>query len=215
MTVQPLEKAFEDYAKSIGVKSYTKLDEVILDGSSIAAVTGLQFLTKCDELRILSLNHCGIKKVDSFPEGLEIEVLELMDNQLTGETLKSLVNLKKLVHLSFIGNEINSVEELAPLKELESLVALSIGENPISKKKDYRKDVLEFLSQVQVVDGKNADGESVAESDEDEFDSEGSFDSDEESGSDEFDSEDESGSEDDSEEDVTEEHPAKKSRKDL
>jgi len=88
--------------------------------------------------------------------------LELNDNRLTGEELKKLSIYKdSLNKLKVSGNQISKLEDIAVLKDFEHLMHLDIDENPIAKIEDYRNKIYAALPNLNVLDGKNKDGESI------------------------------------------------------
>ena len=84
------------------------------------------------------------------------------DNRLTGPELKKLVIYKDTLNkLKVSGNLIAKLEDITALKDFEKLLHLDIDENPIAKIEDYRNKVYEALPNLNILDGKNKDGESV------------------------------------------------------
>ena len=170
MTVT-LEDRFKEYAKLSAADEYTNMDDICLDGSEIKAMGSLEFLKKCTKLESLTMNHCGIKKIETFPAGLAIERLELMDNEISGG-LAALGHLSKLVEVSLTGNQIASAKDLAPLAGLTNLKVIDVSGNPFTSTETYRKEVFEILPHIEVVDMQDKEGNVIEiESDEDEYDS--------------------------------------------
>ena len=64
-------------------------------------------------------------------------------------------------------NNINQLSDLVSLKLLPLLIKLELKDNKICEIENYRKSVLEYLPNLQVLDGKNQDGESAYTEDED------------------------------------------------
>jgi Leucine-rich repeat (LRR) protein len=102
--------------------------------------------------------------------------LELNDNRITGDELKKLdIYKESLNKLKISGNQISKLEDIAVLKSFGALMHLDIDENPIAKIENYREKIYETLPNLNVLDGKNKDGESVY-SEEDYGDEGGEFD---------------------------------------
>jgi Leucine-rich repeat (LRR) protein len=102
--------------------------------------------------------------------------LELNDNRITGDELKKLdIYKESLNKLKVSGNQIANLEDIAILKSFGQLMHLDIDENPIAKIENYREKIYEALPNLNVLDGKNKDGESVY-SEEDYGDEAGEFD---------------------------------------
>jgi hypothetical protein len=103
--------------------------------------------------------------------------LELNDNRLKGGELQKLKIYKDTLNkLKVSGNLIAKLEDIECLKEFEHLMHLDIDENPIAKVEDYRTKVYAALPNLNVLDGKNKDGESVYS--EEDYGEEGEFDMD-------------------------------------
>jgi len=224
MTVS-LESRLTEYAKTTGVKKFTELDEVMLDGLNCEAITSFDVLSKCDKLAMLTMNHSNLKSLPVFPADCKIKFLELAANKIAGG-LESLANLTDLVDLNLGGNQIASIADLECLAKLPNLEVITLEECPITQTEGYRKAVFKAIPSLKVVDLEDAEGNVVTVSDdEDEFedgdsddlDSEDDSEGDSEDDSDDKDSDDvdsDEDSEEESEEDESEEaEPTKKTRR--
>lgn len=88
--------------------------------------------------------------------------LELNDNRIHGSDLSNLSIYKdSLNKLKLSNNQIESLDNLEVFKSFPNLMQLDIDENPIAKIDDYRTKVYEALPNLNVLDGKNKDGESI------------------------------------------------------
>jgi Leucine-rich repeat len=137
--------------------------ELILDkwrGSTIS-VSDKSLLELYPNLEVLSMTGCGLKSLENFPSLPNLLKLELCDNKIKG-SLKPLSNLPSLTMLSLAGNQIHSFEELADIECLSNLVSLDLYGCPITALNEYNLKVFGMFTSLQVLDGKNKDGEEVS-----------------------------------------------------
>jgi len=201
MKFKTLYDAVKDYASETGAENLSELTEAILDGHHIEEMGDISFLKDCSEMGYLSMNKCGLKKLEKFPAGLSIERLEICDNSLHNG-LEALQSLEKLEELHIGGNQFDSINQLSPLAKIESLRILDVTECPVVEKvNELHTEIFKLMPQLEAFNGKDSSGESVdfedGSSDLDDYSSEDSEDDDED-GSDD-------GSQDDSEEDEDDE----------
>ena len=126
-------------------------------GRKSASVVGLE---KCVKLEELSANNCGITSLEGFPSLQSLTKLELSDNRISGG-LAALKNLPSLVELSVAGNAIGSVDELQALKDAPLVVLDLVGCPCSDDSQEYRDKVFGMFPSLQVLDGKDKDGEEV------------------------------------------------------
>lgn len=60
-----------------------------------------------------------------------------------------------------MNNKISEYADLEPLAKLDKLIQLDLSECPICTKEDYRAKVFEMFSQLDILDNKDADGQSI------------------------------------------------------
>ena len=171
-----------------------------------ASVVGLE---KCVKLEELSANNCGITSLEGFPSLQSLTKLELSDNRISGG-LAALKNLPSLVELSVAGNAIGSLDELQALKDAPLVVLDLVGCPCSDDSQEYRDKVFGMFPSLQVLDGKDKDGEEV-ELGSDDDDDEEDFDEEE---SDDDEGEDDEDDEDDEDEDVPDDEPIEVSDED-
>ena len=101
-------------AAQVGTTPPETIQELILDACKATKVTGLD---KFVNLRVLTLNGCGLKSLDDFPTLPELRTLELSDNQLVDGCLEVLQDaaLLNLSCLRLAGNRFSSLDSLEPL----------------------------------------------------------------------------------------------------
>src|SRR3990167_10484313 len=92
--------------------------------------------------------------------------------------------MQDLQTLSLTTNSISTFEELEPLKKLTKLAQLDLSENPIASKPDYRQKVFEMFSNLDILDNKDEEGQSIVygegEFEEGDFEGEGVWEGEEE-----------------------------------
>lgn len=197
------------------------LDELVLPHGDISD-EDKTFLEGFTETQFLSLNTTGLKTIANLPKMVKLERLELQDNKISGEHLHLLSELyPNLRILKLSNNQIKSTEDLRSLSKCEKLEALDVNNNPLcAGDEEYAKKVREVVTQVEVVDGFNREGQEVVSEDEedsedDEDEDDDDEDDDEEEGEDEEDEDEGEGEEEEEdgeeEEEEEEEETAEKS----
>lgn len=90
-----------------------EVTELVLDTCKAAKVTGLE---KFSNLKLLTLNGCGLTSLEGFPTLPKLQRLELSDNGLS-DGLDALQDacLVGLKCLSLAGNKFNTLDTLEPL----------------------------------------------------------------------------------------------------
>jgi|NOAtaT_6_FD_contig_31_3435603_length_727_multi_4_in_0_out_0_1 hypothetical protein len=213
-------------------------EELYLDDINIPTISAdlKKEIENVPDLMCLSLNNCNLTSLANFPNKTNLIRLELMENKFPAKELEHLAGTTTLQSLSLGSNKITTINDLAPLKKLENLIQLDLSETELSKTEDYRKAVFELLTNLQVLDNldaegneyeyssesEQADGEFADNGQEEEEDYEGDEDDDDEDGEDEDedgedDEEGDDGEEDDEDdeddEDEADEAPATKRRR--
>ena len=121
---------------------------------------GLKKLGELTAITMISMNDCDLDKLETFPEALtELEILELADNKLSGASLKALVACKKLSFLALGGNEKITMEDLTPLaslplKELDVVGCKAGGD-------EFRDAIFSTFEHLEVLDGKDKEGNEI------------------------------------------------------
>lgn len=117
-------------------------------------ITKVDFLEKLKQLRELDLSKNRIRKIEpnSFHNGLIISCLKLEDNGL-----RSLENIERLERLQAFhggGNRLAEFWEVDRLAELIYLMEISLMNNPMTRKPQYRLNIIKKLPNLIVLDGK-------------------------------------------------------------
>lgn len=212
-------------------------EELYLDDVVIPTISAdlKKEIENVPDLMCLSLNNCGLTSLANFPNKTNLIRLELMENKFPAKELEHLVGTSSLQSLSLGSNKITSIADLAPLKKLENLIQLDLSETELSRIPDYRKAVFDLLTNLQVLDNLDAEGNEYEYSSEseqadgdfadngqdeeedyegDDDDEEGDDDEEEEGEDDEEGDDDEDGDDDDEDEDdEADEAPATKRRR--
>ena len=117
-------------------------------------IVKIEHLEKLKQLRELDLSKNRIRQIDqnSFYSHNVIMCLKLDDNGL--KTLANIEKLEKLQTLFLSGNRIQELFEIEKLAELPQLLELSLSQNPVARKPNYRIVVIKRLMQLIVFDGK-------------------------------------------------------------
>ncbi|EER16097.1 U2 small nuclear ribonucleoprotein A', putative [Perkinsus marinus ATCC 50983] len=141
------------------------LTELVIDEEDLPKITKADMsgdISKCTSLTLINFTSCGLTEIQApFPELANVETLDLSENKLTSDVIDKLVNLSALRLLLLRGNLIDSVEEFKALRNLKSLQVIDLKECPVVKTANYRKKIFDILEQVEVIDDKGRDGDSV------------------------------------------------------
>jgi len=144
--------------------------ELVLDTCKAAKVTGLD---KFSNLRLLTLNGCGLTTLEGFPTLPRLQRLELSDNNLS-DGLEALQEAG-LVHLKFLslaGNKFGTLDALEPLASLPNLRDLDMFTCAVTELPDYRTKLFDMLPVLKYLDGFDAEDEEKPEDDPDDEDDE-------------------------------------------
>ena len=117
-------------------------------------ITKADFLEKLKQLRELDLSKNRIKQIEphQFHNQLMISCLKLEDN-----SLRSLANIERLERLHAFhggGNRLSEFWEVERFSELNYLMELSLMNNPMTRKPQYRMNIIKKLPNLIVLDGK-------------------------------------------------------------
>ena len=112
------------------------------------------FLEKLKALRELDLSKNRIRQLDatSFSNFHVITCLRLEDNGL--RNLQNVEKLDRLQSLFVSGNRIPEFWEVDRLSELPHLMEISLMNNPVARKPNYRTAIIKRLPALIVLDGK-------------------------------------------------------------
>jgi len=152
-------------ASQIGHRPHESVEELVLDACKASKVTGLDKFTN---LKMLTLNGCGLTTLDGFPTLPKLKTLELADNQLCDglEALQD-AGLLHLTRLNLAGNRISSLDSLEPLGSLPNLRDLDLYTCAVTDLPNYRDGIFQMLPNLKYLDGFD---ENDNEKDEDEDD---------------------------------------------
>jgi Leucine-rich repeat (LRR) protein len=179
-----------------------EVEELILDdwkGTELTA-SNQALLESFPNLQFLSMNSCGLRSLNHFPQLPKLIKLELNDNKITGG-LEKLAGISDLMQINLAGNLLRTLEDIRPLvlnkqTQLTSLVSIDLYDCPVASVPQYRETLFANLPSLEILDHTNKQGEDASLSDEEESEQEdGDKQSDEEDLDDEEQEEEEEGSE--------------------
>ena len=107
----------------------------------------------------MNLSFTCLKSLKNLPVLPKLERLELSDNNLNGEDLHQInACFKKIRSLNLSNNEIRRLEYVALLTKCPTLKTLDLSANPLTDMTNYRVNVFEKLTQVDILDGFDQEG---------------------------------------------------------
>lgn len=101
---------------------------------------------------MLTLNDCAIKSLDNFPHLPSLIRLDLVFNEITGESLGNLKGSRHLQTLMLGANKIEKIEQLQPLIVMKQLLQLDLINNPVSKLPGYRNTIFSMFPTITILD---------------------------------------------------------------
>eukprot|EP01102_Stenamoeba_stenopodia_P020715 TRINITY_DN8185_c0_g1_i2.p1 TRINITY_DN8185_c0_g1~~TRINITY_DN8185_c0_g1_i2.p1 ORF type:complete len:223 (-),score=66.79 TRINITY_DN8185_c0_g1_i2:61-729(-) len=123
--------------------------EIDLRGNKISVIENLG--TTQDQFDTIDLSDNEIKKVENFPLLTRLKTLFFNNNQIS--KIASLGDvLPYLDTLILTNNKLTSLSDLDPLATLGNLRTLSLLENPVSLKNNYRLYVIHLLPKLRLLD---------------------------------------------------------------
>jgi Leucine-rich repeat (LRR) protein len=133
---------------------YSPLKDLKILNASNNDIVKVDFLEKLKALRELDLSKNRIRQLDatSFSNFHVITCLRLEDNGL--RNLQNVEKLERLQSLFVSGNRIPEFWEVDRLSELPHLMEISLMNNPVSRKPNYRTAIIKRLPALIVLDGK-------------------------------------------------------------
>lgn len=93
------------------------------------------------QLEYISANNCGLTTLKDFPICDQLSKLELGENPFPASELVHISGLKELESLVLHECQIQSIDDLEPLKGLSNLYALDIAQTPLSEQENYREKI--------------------------------------------------------------------------
>ena len=164
--------SFENFLQEeLGKHDCKAIEELILDELFVAENGTLTkehktTLEKYVNLQSLSCSKIELKSLKNMPYLPNLIILELDNNELTGNDFNEIIDLyPNLCKLSIGNNKISTYDCLKPLVKMTKLEHINIKGNPLSKKRDYSRDkVFEILPSLIAVDNLNKEGEKVESS---------------------------------------------------
>ena len=124
--------------------------ELDLRGNQIAVIENLSATQ--DQFDSIDLSDNAILKLECTAPLPRLKQLLLNNNRvmrINDGLTRALPNLTTLV---LTNNNLATLTQLEPLAQLQSLVALSLVDNPVTKVADYRAFVIALLPKLRVLD---------------------------------------------------------------
>lgn len=155
-----------------------EVEELILDdwkGTELTA-SDQALLESFPNLQFLSMNSCGLRSLNHFPQLPKLIKLELNDNKIAGG-LEKLAGISDLMQLNLAGNLLRTLEDIKPLvlnkqTRLTSLVSIDLYDCPVAALPQYRETLFANLPSLEILDHTNKQGEDASLSDEEESEQE-------------------------------------------
>lgn len=144
----------------------TDVDELILDelfeGITNFSEQNKKDLEKYNNLVHLSLNGFGLQSLKNFPKLPTLQVLEIRQNQLSGNDFKDITELYPELYKLKVGD--NPIESIEVFKSLSgsSIKKLELQDTGASKRKDYRDVLFSMIKNLEIVDNQTKDGEDTS-----------------------------------------------------
>ena len=135
-------------------------EELSLDDLEIQKLTPelKEKLEKLTNLQDLSLNNCGLASLKNFPNLPNLNRLEIGENEFPAIELVHLAGLKELETLDLHECQIESIDDLAPLKDLPSLYVLDISLTGLAAKENFREEIFKAFPQLGIINGVDKNG---------------------------------------------------------
>lgn len=109
-------------------------------------------LERYQSLQMLTLNDCAIKSLENFPQLPSLIRLDMVFNQITGESLHCLKGCRHLQTLMLGANKIEKLEHIQGLSSMRQILQLDFINNPVSKVAGYRNQVFSFFPTCMILD---------------------------------------------------------------
>lgn len=105
-----------------------------------------------DQFDTLDLSDNEIKKMDNFPSMHRLRTILLTNNHITRIDPKIGRNLVNLEHLILTNNRIANLSDLDALASLPSLSTLSLVDNVVTRRPNYRAYVIHKIPELKALD---------------------------------------------------------------
>ena len=163
--------SFESFLiEKFGEHEPKEIDELVLD-DLIANMGNLseehkKTLERYSNLIRLSMNNLGITSLTNFPSIVNLHVLEISLNCLTGEDFDKIPKLYPNLHkLKVTGNKIESIDVFKAISKTK-IERIETIENPfMEKNKKAEEQLFDMLGNVRVINGHDRVGDIIESTD--------------------------------------------------
>jgi Leucine-rich repeat (LRR) protein len=125
-------------------------------------------IEKLAHIESITANNCRLETLKNFPNCANLSRVEIGENDFPASELVHLTSLKGLESLDLHECNIETIEDLSPLKEIPNLMELDISMTNLAKGESFRDKIFKMLKKLVVLNGADKDGNPVEESDDDE-----------------------------------------------
>lgn len=135
---------------TLQIGKLTSLRALFLQGNDITKIEGLEGLRDLREL-VLDKNKIKCIGENSFnDQSQRLAELHIEENRL--RDLSNVDNLKALQKLYVANNKITEFAEIEPITELPNLQEISMINNPISRRSNYRYSIIYRVRRLKILD---------------------------------------------------------------
>ncbi|CAD7970393.1 unnamed protein product [Amoebophrya sp. A25] len=146
--------AEEQHIESLG-EHCPNLISLKLNGSKVFCVRELG--VKFQNVKFLYLNRAGLRELDGIAALPQLEELYISFNEV--RELSALQFHDTLQVLDLEANQVSELSELEALATCPDLTELTLEDNPVSKRKDYRRRVRESIPHLETLDSESLTAE--------------------------------------------------------
>ncbi|KAG8007012.1 Dynein regulatory complex subunit 3 [Nibea albiflora] len=153
-----LQLEFRNIPKIQFLWEFTSLTRLDLNNNLIEKIEGLGCLVN---LTWLTLSFNKIEKIEGLESLRKLELLNLTHNRIA--VIENLDTLEKLTHLYIGSNCLEQLDDVLYLRKFETLFALTLSGNPLSKEDEYKYFIAAYFPKLMYLDYKLLDAKTKNE----------------------------------------------------